>query len=179
MNHLDEVWAWYEAARDSMHLAQQVLSLISPPQLPVDLVPKLVPSDSIFALKPPNEAIQRLRRAQQELDNLTVLALFSTFEQRLLEHFESVIEDMKKRTRNPLRRRLLSNLQERFEKPPYWRREEILDFYKEVIDPQIVGMVKPIAKYRDWVAHPQRNQPRMVDPKTAYDNLKAFLEALS
>jgi hypothetical protein len=52
----------------------------------------------------------------------------------------------------------------------------VLEPYKD-LDANLVEQVNQVRRYRNWVAHGRRTeQPAAVDPKTAYDRLKQFLE---
>jgi hypothetical protein len=50
---------------------------------------------------------------------------------------------------------------------------------KEIIDPQLVGDVKQVQQYRNWVAHGRTGRmPPNIIPKMAYERLKDFLDQL-
>lgn len=49
----------------------------------------------------------------------------------------------------------------------YWRFDEILDLFKPDLDVDLVGRVKQIKRYRDWIAH--RNTDKTVPSQAAPD----------
>ena len=55
---------------------------------------------------------------------------------------------------------------------------KVTEAYKS-LDPDLSEQVNKVRKYRNWVAHGRRGEPQnAVDPKTAYDRLKRFLDRL-
>lgn len=172
MNPLDEIWAWYEAARDSLHLALRVIT--STPSAAIR--PEIIPRESIFQSAHPDEVTQRLQKASQELDDLAIVALWASFEQQVLDHVEQVVSELSKKEKDRLQR---SVLKERLKKPRYWHFEEVLNIYKAIIDPQLVGDVKQVLQYRNWVAHGRTSpMPPNIVPRAAYERLKDFLDRL-
>jgi len=67
-----------------------------------------------------------------------------------------------------------------FEGIERWRPDDVLDLYKIAVDPRVVGNVKEVKSYRNWVAHGKKSSRpgRDIDPRTAYDRLTDFLSAL-
>ncbi len=177
MSPLDEIWAWYEATRDSLRLALQVITSVSSSSIPPDVIPKIVPRS--FQQAPLDEVTQRLQKAESELlDDLAIVALWASFEQQVLDHLEQAVQrTLKQKRRDRLQKRIL---QERLEKPRYWRFEKVLDLYKEIVDPQLVGDVKQVLQYRNWVAHGRtsHNMPPNITPRIAYERLEEFLNRL-
>ena len=172
MSRLDEVWEWYEAARDSLRIVRSLL------ETQPDAIPPSLAAGTVFETQPRSEVLQRLRQAEQELDDLTIVALWASFEQQVLDHLEQAVQrTLKQKRRDRLQQRIL---QERLAKPRYWRFEEVLDLYKEIIDPQLVGDVKQVLQYRNWVAHGRTSRmPPNIIPRIAYERLKDFLGQLN
>jgi hypothetical protein len=55
---------------------------------------------------------------------------------------------------------------------------EVLEPYKD-FDADLIEQVNQVRRYRNWVAHGRRTeQPAAVNPTTAYDRLKRFLDHL-
>lgn len=173
MNPLDEIWAWYEAARDSLRLALHVVASVPSSAIPPDIIPK----KSIFQSARSDEVTQRLQKARQELDDLAIVALWASFEQQVLDHIEQVVHrTLKQKRKDRLQQRIL---QERLKNPRYWHFEEVLDLYKAIIDPQLVGDVKQVLQYRNWIAHGRTSpMPPNIVPRAAYERLKDFLDRL-
>jgi len=73
MSRLDEVWKWYEAARDSLRIVRSLL----------ETQPDVIQSTAVgtvFETEPRLEVLQRLHQAEQELDDLTIIALWASIE---------------------------------------------------------------------------------------------------
>jgi hypothetical protein len=41
----------------------------------------------------------------------------------------------------------------------YWRINDVLDLFKVIIDPALIGEAKTVKKYRDWIAHKNLAKP--------------------
>lgn len=177
MNPLDEIWAWYEAARDSLHLALRVITRASSSSIPSNVISNIVPERSIFQSAPLDEVTLRLQQAERELPNLAIVALWASFEQQVLDHLEQTVQRiLRQKRKGCLQQRVL---QERLKKPRYWHFEEVLDLYKGVIDSRLVGEVKQVLQYRNWVAHGSTSpMPLNITPEVAYERLKDFLDQL-
>jgi len=62
----------------------------------------------------------------------------------------------------------------------YWKIDDILNIFKVVIDPDVVGQVKQIKQYRDWVAHRNisKGAPPNIAPQKAYEIISRILKEL-
>ncbi len=62
----------------------------------------------------------------------------------------------------------------------YWKANDILDLFKVVLNPELIGRAKQVKKYRDWVAHrnPKKGQPTNVPPKSAFKILSCVIEQI-
>lgn len=62
-----------------------------------------------------------------------------------------------------------------------WRVDDLLDLLKGPVEADLVGMVKQIKSYRDWVAHRNLRRPRpaAIDPKSAHARLCEFVAAVA
>lgn len=170
---MNEIWAWYEAARDSLRLALHIAASVPSSALSTDIIPR----KSIFQSAPSDEVKQKLQKAQQELDDLTIVALWASFEQQVLDHIEQVVHrTLKQKRKDRLQQRVL---QACLKNSRYWHFKEVLDLYKAIIDPQLVGNVKQVLQYRNWVAHGRTSpMPPNIMPRAAYERLKDFLDQL-
>jgi len=167
---LDEVRTWYEVARAALVALYRDIRL-EPENLPSQLT-SLAP----FATK--EAGLKLIERVQRELTDLAVLSYFATFEQLLLDHFESSISALLEREKEPLRRRILEG-QIQLRKPRETPITNVLDYYKAIVDSDLVGQVKQVYQYRNWVAHGKRGPcPINVTPAHAYSRLRAFLDYL-
>lgn len=164
MKPLDEVIDWYQIASDSQRVVSRLLD-----------APSEFPRDSVFALKPLSEARRLLETAAGELDDLAVLSLASLFEKVLLDHLMLVAErTIRDHSVEPFAR---SVCEYAFEKADRWHFPDVLDLFKSIVGSGVVGDVKQVYEYRNWVAHGRRKlKPLALDPREAYQRLSEFLE---
>lgn len=74
MISLDEIWSWYETARDSLRIIRALW------ETQPDLIPPSVTMGTVFETQPRSEVLRRLQQAERELDDLTVVALWASIE---------------------------------------------------------------------------------------------------
>ncbi|WP_213762837.1 hypothetical protein [Caballeronia sp. dw_19] len=125
----------------------------------------------------PEEANTALEDAAKQAADLAILALFATFERFVIEHLQ---------TANRLLaagypQQYSTKLAEKFESEvEYWRFVEILNLFKGEVDSELIGQVKQIKQYRDWIAHqnPNKPTPPQATPETAFDVLTRMIEQI-
>lgn len=74
MSSLDEIWSWYETARDSLRITRALW------KTQPDLIPTSLTAGTVFETQPRSEVLSRLQQAERELDDLTVVALWASIE---------------------------------------------------------------------------------------------------
>jgi hypothetical protein len=164
MSVLDPVMEWYEVADDNQRLMRMFLLKH----------PDLFPLDSVLSSKTSEEARNTLDKAKTELDDLTIVSLFSIFESKLLNHIASIINTISSEPPNAFIKSVAEYAVKNSER---WSVNDILDLYKSKINPELIGNIKQIYKYRNWVAHGKKAaRPVVLDPNTAYQRLDDFLE---
>jgi hypothetical protein len=110
-----------------------------------------------------------------DLDDLCVLLLFSVFEAMMRERVLAEVEAELPPLRHVAIKRALDEMKEGIEHGSFFK---VLEPYKAV-DADLIEQVNQVRRYRNWVAHGRRTeQPSAVDPSTAYDRLKRFLDHL-
>jgi hypothetical protein len=110
-----------------------------------------------------------------DLDDLCVLLLFSVFEAMMRERVLAEVEAELPPLRHVAIKRALDEMKEGIEHGSFFK---VLEPYKAV-DADLIEQVNQVRRYRNWVAHGRRTeQPSVVDPSTAYDRLKRFLDQL-
>jgi len=165
--NLDEVLQWYLADLD----CQKSVALL------IKKSPSSLPLTSLFAGKTESEARQLIDAARTELEDLTILSLFAVFEASVVDHLVANTTRIKSLTSDVFSAKVCEYA---FEKPERWKLEDILDFFKSTIPSDIVGNVKQIYQYRNWVAHGKtRPKPISLDPRTAHTRLSDFLNRAS
>jgi hypothetical protein len=108
-----------------------------------------------------------------DLDDLCVLLLFSMFEATIRERVLAEVVAELPPLGHVAIKSALDKLRLDIEQGSFFN---VLEPYKD-LDANLVEQVNQVRRYRNWVAHGRRiEQPAAVDPKTAYDRLKQFLE---
>jgi hypothetical protein len=123
------------------------------------------------------EANVALADAAKQAADLAILALFATFERFVIEHLQTA----NRLLASGYPRQYSSKLAEKFESEvEYWRFGEILNLFKGEVDPDLIGQVKQIKQYRDWIAHrnPGKPTPMQATPETAFDVLTRTIEQI-
>ena len=141
--------------------------------------PEDFPLDSSLATMPLNEVKETLLLAEEELKDLTVLSLVSIFEQFLIEYLSELTDELSQKIDEPLSKETIEYACRNVER---WYFKDILDLFKPIVGSQVVGDVKQIYNFRNWVAHGKNHKKKKkvtsVDPETAYERLSEFLNRL-
>lgn len=163
MRPLNEVLEWHKVTRACYRTVAKNLNA-SPGSFPLD---------NIFVSKPVHEIRTSLSIAVSELDDLTVVALVSVFEQQVLDYLRTTTATTIRNSSDPFENSVMKYALKRAEN---WRFPDILDFFKPVVGSTLAGEAKQIYQYRNWVAHGRRKEkPVSVDPLTAYKRLAEFM----
>lgn len=113
------------------------------------------------------------RTVLEDLDDLCMLLLFSVFEATIRERVLAEVEAQLPPLHHVAIKRALGEMKEGIEHGSFFK---VLEPYKDY-DPHLIEEVNQVRRYRNWVAHGRRSaQPAAVDPVTAYDRLKRFLD---
>lgn len=166
MNPLDETMAWYKVVQANQLLVAHTLSHF----------PETVPDSSLFSSLSDAEAVQQLERSGAEIDDLTVLALVSFFEQLLLAYVRELAEQITAEQTEPVPGVLAEYA---FKNAERWRFKEILKLFGSVADASVLEKVEKLYDYRNWVAHGKHKlKPVTTDPFDAYGALSLFLKQI-
>ncbi|MCF6285390.1 MAG: hypothetical protein L3K26_09400 [Candidatus Hydrogenedentes bacterium] len=167
MSSLKNVWASYQVTRDSTKIARRAIEQKSPELL--------VGTD--FVAVTPEEASALINAGRTDADDLFVLALWAVFERELRDHLEAEGPKPLQDKGSLFHRLLADKIRQEME---YWRNDDVLDLFKAISDPALIGQAKQIKQYRDWVAHknPKHAPPANVTPQKAYDVLAEIIESL-
>ncbi|MCX7751178.1 MAG: hypothetical protein N2320_06570 [Candidatus Bipolaricaulota bacterium] len=148
VDDLNNILDWYISANDLLTSIQKAFNK-DPDRVSSHL---LWPREG----EPVDKALRHLEKTKDELKDYTVLALFSVFEGWLQEDFST--------QRNEL------------VEPRGMKIDDQLDVYKTLIGADVVGQVKQIKEYRNWIAHGRRRTPSInAHPKMAYERLSKFI----
>jgi len=125
----------------------------------------------------PEEANTVLEDAAKQAADLAILALFATFERFVIEHLQAA----NRLLAAGYPRQYSTKLAKKFEGVvEYWKFGEILDLFKGEVDPDLIGQVKQIKQYRDWIAHqnPSKQTPSPATPETVFGVLTKMIEQI-
>jgi hypothetical protein len=121
------------------------------------------------------EILDRSQTVLDDLDDLCVLMLFSVFEAIVRARVLAEVEAALPSPGHLAIQRALDELKEGIEQGSFYK---VLEPCKD-FDANLIEQVNQVRRYRNWVAHGRRTeQPAAVDPKSAYDRLKRFLDEL-
>ena len=164
MNPLNQALDWYNILKSNHKIVVNLL----------EKDPSSLPPDSPYLTEPLSSVKEQLKRALEEMEDLTVVSLFFLFEKIILSHLEETANYLKAQNMEPFLNQVVKY---GLKTPDRWKIEEILDLYKVNIDPNLVGQVKQIFKYRNWIAHGRRGaKPLSIDHRLTYFRLTLFLE---
>jgi len=163
---LDDVWLTYQTTVDSLNV-----------------VMRSVLKGNISALEKTNfigesetEVLKKIRESREHADDYVIMALWTVFERVLFQH----VQNESKRLQGNNVEKFTQAVYEKFENEcEYWR-VDVLNLFKVVIDPNLIGNAKQVKKYRDWVAHKniKKGQPQNVPPIVAYKVLSEIIKQL-
>lgn len=125
----------------------------------------------------PENANAALEAAAKQAADLAVLALFATFERFVIEHLQTANRLLAAGHPQQYSAKLAAKFESEVE---YWRFAEVLDLFKGEVDPELIGQVKQIKQYRDWIAHqnPNKPTPTQATPETAFGVLSMVIEQI-
>ncbi|MFH1114979.1 MAG: hypothetical protein V1792_13795 [Pseudomonadota bacterium] len=162
---LDEVWTGYQVALDCHRMAKKMAARGEEAFL----------AKTVFVEMSLDQAEQSIDHSRHELDNWVVLTLWAQFEHFLISYVREK-GGLLSQTRPEA---FAAKLQDKFDREVGdWKRSEILDLFKGIVETDLIGQAKQIKEYRDWVAHKsRRRQPSSrTSPKLAFEVLKAIID---
>lgn len=138
-------------------------------------IPKVILAKHVFFGEPVEGILERLDEAIEQVGDLVVLALVSTFERFVREHLQGL-----PRISAPQRDDIDGRMRRRFlDEMEFWRlADEVLPLFSGFVASNIIGQVKQAIDFRNWVAHGRsatRPPKSNVTPQFAYRILTAFL----
>ncbi|MBN3725160.1 hypothetical protein [Burkholderia sp. Ac-20379] len=124
-----------------------------------------------------NHAAGAASPAEEQAAELTVLALFATFERFVIERVQASNHLLARAHPPQYAMRLAGKFEREIE---YWKFAEILDLFKGEVDPHRIGRIKQIKQYRDWIAHrnPARQQSHRISPESAFETLTEMIDGI-
>lgn len=166
-NVLDPIWESYRIAIDCQKIAYRSIE-----KNQFHLMNR-----TRFAGSAVDEAKTMIKDSRETIDDSVIVSLWAIFERNILEYLQfegRKILGPKSTAFNTEIHRKIENEME------YWKSGDMLDLFKSIVDPDLIGNAKQIKKYRDWFAHknPKKGPPPNVPPKTAYKILSDIIAAI-
>jgi len=164
-NPLEEIWQSYIATRDSFMIAARAIRY-----------EKYIGGTSFMGVSK-DKAKDKIGLERKGIDDFFILSLWASFEQFVLAHVRNSVELI-----NDIELELAENISKKLDREvDRWKLSDVLDLFKDNIDPNVIGQAKKIKNYRDWVAHRNINRPPpdKAIPKTAYDVLSVIIDEIS
>lgn len=163
---LDKVREWYEVSLECQMVMQQL----------INKRPDIIPLESSLATMELKETLDLLKKSTEELNDLTIVSFVSIFEQTVLAHVRTFIQNQMNPT-DQMTSKFTNYIIQQTERGKF---TEILDLFKPDVDSNMIGLVKQVYTYRNWVAHGKKatKTPPKIDPIFAYERLSEFLEQI-
>jgi hypothetical protein len=118
-----------------------------------------------------------VENAKRQTAELAILALFATFERYVIDYLQTANRLLSVGHPKQYSTRLAEKFANEVE---YWRFSEVLDLFKGEIDSSLIGQVKQVKQYRDWIAHrnPRARLSAAFEPEAAFDILAEMIEQI-
>jgi hypothetical protein len=166
-----DAWRWYEAARRVARTMER-LGKKHWNDLPWD---GDLGRDNHLNSLVSEEILNDSKTILDDLDDLCVLLLFSVFEATIRERVLAEVDAELPPLHHLAIKRAIEEMKEGIAHGSFFK---VLEPYKDV-DANLIEEVNQVRRYRNWVAHGRRTeQPAAVNPTTAYDRLRRFLDHL-
>jgi hypothetical protein len=171
MRTLAEAWSWYRVTYQNVQRLKR-LGRKHWDLLPPDAA---IWRDDHFRTVTATDLEREARQSLEELDDLAIVLLFSSFESQVRSHLLGTIADERLALRHPVLQAAAQEAVERIDRGSFAR---VLDGIK-ALDHDLVEQVRQVRRYRNWISHGKRGEaPRKLSPKEVYGRLKALLAAI-
>jgi hypothetical protein len=166
-NVLDPIWESYRIAIDCHKIAYRS----------IEKDQFHLMNRTRFAGSAVDEAKTMIQNSRETIDDSVIVSLWAIFERKILEYLQLEGRKILGKTPTAFNAEVHQKIENEME---YWKSEEILDLFKPIVDPALIGNAKQIKKYRDWIAHknPKKGPPSNVPPQTAYRILSKIIAAI-
>lgn len=169
MKTLDDALRWYLNTRDNLQRMHR-LARRHWQMLPWE---GDLGRDEEFKLLEGSDVRAETEYSLDFLDDLTVVVLFSVFEQTIREQIRDEVEAEAAGLTHPVLRKAAEDAVQAVELGSFFR---VLEPYKAEGHADLIEEVNQVRRYHNWVAHGRRGeQPPSVAPRMAYERLSRFL----
>lgn len=167
INDVESAWQSYQTTLDCLRIATHAVS--------INEMVLLEKTGFVgFSLQ---DAHRQIAVSRSNADDYVVLAMWAAFERVLLAAVQNESQRMLEGSPSDLTTAVHGKMVQEIE---YWRIDQVLDLFKEVVDANLIGQAKQIKQYRDWVAHrnTKKASPPIIAPQSAYVILTEILRRL-
>ncbi len=114
-----------------------------------------------------DEAKMMIKGSRENIDDSVIVSLWAIFERKIIEYLQIEGRKILQKAPTAFNAEVHGKIENEME---YWKSDDILDLFKPIVNPDLIGNAKQIKKYRDWIAHknPKKGPPSNVPPQTAY-----------
>jgi hypothetical protein len=164
---LKTIWHTYQVTQDCLKIAGRSIEAQNLSVL----------KNTEFITSTAAQARQAIQESRDNADDYVILSLWVAFERILFDclryESERILSHQQSGLTLRVHQKIASDL-------GYWKIDDVLEIFKVVIDPQIIGQARQIKRYRDWIAHknPKKPMPQVVEPKIAYRVLLEIIHLL-
>jgi hypothetical protein len=163
----DNIWQTYQVTCDCLKVAQRSV-------LKKDL--RLLSKTQLITMSE-EQAGDWISKSRSDSSDYIILSLWAVFERIMIGYLQ---EQGKKILDDPpsgFNKKVYDKIESEIE---YWRIGDILDIFKGAIDSHLIGNVKQIKAYRDWIAHHniKKGAPENFPPHAAYEILSEVITQL-
>lgn len=165
IEELDALWADYQSARDAMRVARHALD-----RPDADLL-----HHTSYAGQGRDMAVPALQRAQESTERAHLVILWAHFEQALQAFVRDRVGAALDQSNDPVFPPLSEPVLARLDR---WQSDRLVAAFQPWVDAQLLEQVNQIRRYRNWLAHKDRQPPPAISADMAYRILRAFLAQL-
>lgn len=166
-NPLRTIWETYSITKDCIRVTSRVHKRQDFRLL----------TNTEFVLLEESEAQVLTKKCQEDAEAYAIIAFWAVFERFLINYLQEKWARVEDEPPEAFSIPFAEKLEVAIE---YWRPDEILDLFKGIVDPRLIGMAKQIKKYRDWLAHKneRRGHDGKTDPRMAYEVLSDIIRSI-
>lgn len=171
---LDQGWKWYNATRQSLRRVDRLAENFW------DKLPWYgdvqMGRDNLLGLLESKTVHEDAVRALDRLDELAVIEVFSIFEGAVRTLVAEQVRAASAGLTHPMLIAAGKGAIDAAERRSF---ADILNSYSQGGHADLAEQVRQVRRYRNWVSHGRRGkQLTAIEPKTAYQRLRAFLELI-
>lgn len=172
MRTLDEAWSWYDKTRELIRSMRRLADKHW------TAMPESVWKDDRFKALDSVDITENADAVLEEFDDIGVFVIFSVFEAILRDRVLATMTLESASITHPALSHAVRKATENVEEGSLYN--NVLSIWKAKYHNE-VELVNQVRHYRNWVAHGRREgrKPAAVDPATAVERLKQFLEIIS